>query len=89
MKYQACQEAGYVTARPLEGWLDDGWPGEGIFPHAVAYGTGMGICAGCLGGGSGDCGRTCMDHVCDVSWRHERGRRPVAIIAGIRLVNDR
>ena len=35
MNGQNYQEAGYETARPLEGWLDNGWPGEGVFPHSI------------------------------------------------------
>ena len=71
MKDQTCQEAGYITARPLEGWLDNGWPGEGVFPHTVAYGSGMCILAGGFGGGTGDGGGTCVDHIRHVRRRHE------------------
>ena len=49
-------DRGTEPARSLEGWLDDGWPGEGIFPHAVVYGTGMGVHEGGFGGGSGHSG---------------------------------
>ena len=72
---QTCQEAGYITARPLEGWLDDGWPGEGVFPHTVAYGSGMCILAGGFGGGTGDGGGACVHHVRDVRRRHESRSR--------------
>ena len=69
---QSYQEVGYRTARPLEGWLDNGWPGEGICPHAVAYCTGVCVLAGSFGSGTGDGSRARMDHVSDVSWSHER-----------------
>ena len=72
---QTCQEAGYITARPLEGWLDDGWPGEGVFPHTVAYGSGMCILAGGFCGGAGDGGGACVHHVRDVRRRHESRSR--------------
>ena len=72
---QTCQEAGYITARPLEGWLDDGWPGEGVFPHTVAYGSGMCIFAGGFCGGAGDGGGACVHHVRDVRRRHESRSR--------------
>ena len=66
MNGQTYQEAGYKTARPLEGWLDDGWPGEGIFPHAVAYCAGVGVFTSGLGSGAGDGGRASVHHVGDV-----------------------
>ena len=52
--------------------MDDGWPGEGVFPHAVAYCSGVRIFACGFGGGAGDGGRTGMHHIGNVSRRHER-----------------
>ena len=71
MNGQTYQEAGYETARPLEGWLDDGWPGEGVFPHAVAYGSGMRIFASGFGSGAGNSGRTGVHHIGNVGRRHK------------------
>ena len=64
---------GTGPARSLKGWLDDVWPGEGVFPHAVAYSSGMGVLAGGFGSGSGDGGGTSMHHVGYMSWSHECG----------------
>ena len=72
---QTYQGIRYRTARPLEGWLDNGWPGKGIFPHTVAYCSGMCILAGGFGGGTGDGCRARVDHVRYMCWRHECGSR--------------
>ena len=85
MKDQTCQEAGNTTARPLEGWLDNGWPGKGVFPHTVAYGSGTCILAGGFGGGTGDGGGTCVNHMRHVRWRHERRRRAFAARLALQL----
>ena len=49
--------------------MDDGWPGEGVFPHAVAYCTGVRVFARGFGGGTGDGGGTGMHHIGNVSRR--------------------
>ena len=59
--------------------MDDGWPGEGIFPHTVAYCAGVGVSTCGFGGGAGDGGRTGVHHVGDVGRRHEGGGRAFVI----------
>jgi len=55
--------------------LDDGWPGKGVFPHAVAYCSGVRVLACGFGGGAGDGGRTLEAMPCNVRVRAWQRRR--------------